>query len=86
MTKTDLIGDRTRDIQEWSSNHAALEAAVSGAADGDTYSLTMAILRGLDYTEMVQGLIPVSNVTGEGLVSLEAALSRILNLGEEVED
>ncbi|RNJ77974.1 MAG: GTPase [Nitrosopumilus sp. D6] len=86
MTKTDLIGDRTKDIQEWSSNHAALEAAVSGAADGDTYSLTMAILRGLDYTEMVQGLIPVSNVTGEGLVSLEAALSRILNLGEEVED
>jgi len=33
-----------------------------------------------------QGLIPVSNVTGEGLVNLEAALSRILNLGEEVED
>jgi hypothetical protein len=31
-------------------------------------------------------LIPISNVTGEGFINLESALSRILNLGEEVED
>ncbi|RNJ76793.1 MAG: GTPase [Nitrosopumilus sp. H13] len=86
MTKTDLIEDRIKDILEWSTDHASLEAAISGTADGEAYSLTTAILRGLDYTDLVQGLIPVSNVTGEGLVSLEAALSRILNLGEEVED
>jgi len=33
-----------------------------------------------------QGLIPISNVTGEGIVNLEIALSRAINLGEEVED
>ncbi len=31
-------------------------------------------------------LIPVSNATGDWMVNLEASLSRILNLGEEVED
>ena len=44
------------------------------------------ILRGLNLSGFAQGLIQVSNVTGEGMVNLEGALSRILNLGEEVED
>jgi len=48
--------------------------------------LTTNILRGLNLSGFAQGLIPVSNVTGEGLPNLEGALSRILNLGEEVED
>jgi len=43
-------------------------------------------LRGLNLGGLSQGLIPVSNVTGKGLENLEGALSRILNLGEEVED
>jgi len=33
----------------------------------------------------MSGLIHVSNATGDWMVNLEAALSRILNLGEEVE-
>ena len=48
--------------------------------------LTTNILRGLNLSGFAQGLIPISNVTGEGFVNLEGALSRILNLGEEVED
>ena len=48
--------------------------------------LTTNILRGLNLSGFAQGLIPISNVTGEGIVNLEGALSRILNLGEEVED
>lgn len=86
MTKTDLVADRVGDILEWSSSPASLEAAVSRAADGEAYSLATSILRGLESGELAQGLIPVSNVTGEGMVDLEGALSRILNLGEEVED
>jgi hypothetical protein len=31
-------------------------------------------------------MIPISSATGEGMVNLQAALSRVLNLGEEVED
>jgi len=31
-------------------------------------------------------MIPVSNATGDGMVNLQSALSRTINLGEEVED
>jgi hypothetical protein len=86
ITKTDLIGSRLSDILRWSTNIRTLEDAIAKEADGETYSLTTNILRGLNQSGFAQGLIPVSNVTGEGLVNLEGVLSRILNLGEEVED
>jgi GPN-loop GTPase len=86
LTKTDLIGDKLKNILEWSTNIRALENAIAKEADGDTFSLTTNILRGLNLGGFAQGLIPISNVTGDGFVNLEDALSRILNLGEEVED
>jgi len=85
LTKTDLIGDKLENILEWLTNMRALENAIAKEADGDTFSLTTNILRGLNLGGFAQGLIPISNVTGEGFVNLEGALSRILNLGEEVE-
>ncbi len=86
VTKTDIIGDKLRDILQWSTSLSSLENAIAKDADGDTYALTSSILRGLNLGGFAQGLIPISNVTGEGLVNLEGSLSRILNLGEEVED
>lgn len=86
LTKLDLIGDRIKDILKWSSSLASLEAALSQETDGDTYTLVTSTLRGLNLAGFAQGLIPVSNVTGDGMVNLESALSRIINLGEEVED
>lgn len=86
ITKTDVIGAKLNDIIQWSSNLRSLENAIAKEADGDTYTLTSNILRGLNLSGFAQGLIPISNVTGDGLVNLEGALSRILNLGEEVED
>jgi GTPase SAR1 family protein len=86
LTKTDLIGDKLQDILQWSTNLKTLETAVGKETDGDTYSLTTNILRGLDLGEFAQRLIPISNVTEEGFLNLEGALSRILNLGEEVEN
>ena len=86
LTKTDLIGDKIRDILKWSTNLTSLENAISQEADGDTYSLITNILRGLNLSGFAQGLIPISNATGEGMVNLESALSRTINLGEEVED
>lgn len=86
LTKTDLIGDKLKDILQWSTNLKALENAIGNETDGDTYTLTTNILRGLNLGGFAQGLIPISNVTGDGFVNLEGALSRILNLGEEVED
>ena len=86
LTKTDLLADKLKDILQWSTDLKTLENAVSKETDGDTYSLTTNILRGLDMGGFTQGLIPISNVSGEGFLNLESALSRVLNLGEEVEN
>ena len=86
LTKTDLIGTKLNDILKWTTSLSTLENAIYKEADGDTYTLTTNILRGLNLGGFAQGLIPVSNVTGDGFVNLEGALSRILNLGEEVEN
>lgn len=86
LTKTDLIEDKLKEILGWSTSLRTLEDAISSESDGETYTLTSNILRSLNPDGFAQGLIPVSNVTGEGMVNLEGALSRILNLGEEVED
>jgi len=85
LTKTDLIGDKLKNILQWSTNLKTLENAIGKETDGDTYTLTTNILRGLNLGGFAQGLIPISNLTGDGFVNLEGALSRILNLGEEVE-
>ena len=86
LTKTDLIGTKLKDILQWTTSLSKLEDAIGKEADGETYSLTTNILRGLNFGGFAQGLIPISNVTGDGFVNLEGALSRILNLGEEMED
>jgi len=86
LTKTDLIGEKLKDILKWSTNLSTLENAISQEVDGETYTLTTNILRGLNLGGFAQGLIPLSNVTGEGMVNLQTALSRTINLGEEVED
>ena len=86
LTKTDLIGDRITEILRWTTNLKTLENAISAEADGETYVLVTNILRSLNLSGFAQGLIPVSNATGEGMVNLESSLSRILNQGEETED
>ena len=86
LTKIDLIEDRIRDILKWSSNLKSLEDAIAKQSNGENYTLVMNILRSLNFGGFSQGLIPVSNATGDGMINLEAALSRILNLGEEVEE
>ncbi len=86
LTKTDLIADKISDILRWTTSIKALESAVSAESDGESYVLLTNILRTLNLGGFAQGLIPISNVTGDGMVNLEAALSRILNQGEEIED
>ena len=86
LTKTDLIPDNLEKILEWSSNEYNLEDDVAKEVDGETLSLISDMLQSLNKNEFLDDLIPVSNVTGEGMVNLESALSRIINLGEEVED
>jgi len=85
MTKTDLIPDKIDQILKWSSEPISLEEELK-TLEGETYSFATDILRTLNIGEFAGDLIPISNLTGEGMVNLQAALSRIINLGEEVED
>jgi GTPase SAR1 family protein len=86
MTKTDLIPDKIDQILKWSSDPISLEESVGKDSDGETYSLTTDILRSLNLGELTENLLPISNATEEGMVNFESALSRVINLGEEVED
>jgi len=85
MTKTDLIPDKIDQILKWSSDPISLEEELK-TLEGETYSFATDILRTLNIGEFAGDLIPISNLTGEGMVNLQAVLSRIINLGEEVED
>jgi len=85
MTKADLIPDKIDQILKWSSDPISLEEELK-TLEGETYSLATDILRTLNIGEFAGDLIPISNLTGEGMVNLQATLSRIINLGEEVED
>jgi len=85
MTKTDLIPDKIDQVLKWSSDPISLEEELK-TLEGETYSLATDILRTLNIGEFTGDLIPISNLTGEGMVNLQATLSRIINLGEEVED
>jgi GTPase SAR1 family protein len=86
LTKIDLIEDKIRDILKWSTNMASLEENLAKEADGESYILVSNLLRSLNLGGFAQGLIPISNATGDGMINLQAALSRVLNLGEEIED
>ena len=86
LTKTDLIGEKLKEVLRWSTNLSVLENAISQEVDGEAYALTTNILRSLNLGGFAQGLIPISNVTGKGMNNLQSALSRTINLGEEVED
>lgn len=86
LSKSDLVGGTLNDILEWAADAGTALDAAAGEVDGDAYSLISGMTANLSPEEYSQGMIPVSSAAGEGLADLEAALSRILNQGEEVED
>ena len=85
MTKADLIPDKIDQVLKWSSDPISLEEELK-TLEGERSSFATDILRTLNIGEFAGDLIPISNLTGEGMVNLQATLSRIINLGEEVED
>ena len=86
ITKTDLIQEKLEKVLSWSGTDSQLEADLAGEVNGDTFSLISDMLSSLNRHDFQQDLIPVSNLTGDGMVSLQSALSRTINLGEEIED
>lgn len=86
LTKSDLIADSVDKVVEWSSNTASLTAALAHESNGESLELSTGILRGLGYANLLPDVIPISNVTGDGLVTLWAELSRTIDQGEEIVD
>ena len=86
ITKTDLIQEKLEKVLSWSGTDSQLEADLAGEVNGDTFSLVSDMLSSLNRHDFQQDLIPISNVTGDGMVDLQSALSRTINLGEEIED
>ena len=86
ITKTDLIQEKLKRVLSWSGTDSQLEADLAGEVNGDTFSLVSDMLSSLNRHDFQQDLIPVSNVTGDGMINLQSALSRTINLGEELED
>lgn len=83
LSKSDITAAPIDSILEWASDAgSALEAA---AESGEAYTLLSAMVEGMGF-DYPQHIIPVSGATGDGMADVEAALSRVLNLGEEVED
>jgi len=70
----------------WSGTESRLEADLASEVNGDTFSLVSDMLTSINRNDFQQDLIPVSNATGDGMVNLQSALSRTINLGEEIED
>lgn len=85
LSKSDLPDMPTNNIIQWAMNVTSALDAVSDV-DGETYSLISTISSSLKQEDYAQKLIPVSSSTGDGLADLESVLSRILLMGEEVED
>jgi hypothetical protein len=73
-------------VLSWSGTDSRLEADLAGELNGDTFSLVSDMLSSINRNDFQQDMIPVSNATGDGMVNLQSALSRTINLGEEVED
>lgn len=85
LSKSDLSDISPDTIIQWATDiTSALNAANN--VDGETYSLISTISSSLNQEDYAQELIPVSSATGDGLAVLESVLSRILLMGEEVED
>jgi GPN-loop GTPase len=83
LTKRDLIIDKLPEVLGWSSSRALLESALDREKDSEYSLLCKDLARNLSRSGFTDGIIAVSSLTMNGIITLSAALSRILNQGEE---
>jgi GTPase SAR1 family protein len=83
LTKRDLIIDKLPEVLGWSSSRVLLESALNREKDSEYSLLCKDLARNLSRSGFTDGIIAVSSLTMNGIITLSAALSRILNQGEE---
>lgn len=82
LTKIDII-KKLDDVLKWSTEPDMLERVISEKQYGvENYTFITSIVRSLNMYELVNNLIPVSNVTNEGINNLEIMINRIMNSEE----
>ena len=81
-----MIEEKLEQVLIGPKTESRLEADLASEVNGDTFSLVSDMLTSINRNDFQQDLIPVSNATGDGMVNLQSALSRTINLGEEIED
>ena len=84
LTKRDLIIEKLKDILKWSVSNLALETALNSEKDSEYSFFCKDLVRSMGRGGFMLSLVAISSVTMNGMVELSAALSRILNQGEEV--
>lgn len=83
LTKRDLVIENLKGIMDWAGSHTALEKALDAEKDVEYSLLSKDLARSMSKGGFAPGLLAVSSVTMSGMVNLAAALSRILNQGED---
>lgn len=83
LTKRDLIIDKLPEVLGWSSSRELLESALNSEKDSEYSLLCKDLMRSLSRSGFQEGILAVSSLTLNGIITLSAALSRILNQGEE---
>jgi hypothetical protein len=83
LTKRDLIIDKLPEVLGWSSSRALLESALNSEKDSEYSLLCKDLVRSLSRSGFMEGILAISSLTMNGVITLSAALSRILNQGEE---
>jgi len=84
LSKCDLLPPENMDrIVDWSANPKKLEAAIEEELSGTRRLLSRDMMHAIHRLGLRFLLIPVSARTNEGLISLSAALERILAGGEK---
>jgi hypothetical protein len=77
--------DKLGDIMRWSSK-SSLEDSLQSEKNIEYSILSKDLLQALSKNKLMQNPILVSSLTMSGMVNLTAALSRVLNLGEDKGD
>lgn len=83
LTKRDLIIDKLPEVLGWSSSRDLLDSALNSEKDSEYSLLCKDLMRSLSRSGFMEGILAVSSLTLNGIITLSAALSRILNQGEE---
>ncbi len=84
LTKRDLIIEKLPEILRWSTSTSSLEYALNREKDSEYSFLCKELVRSMTKGGFLEGIMAVSSLTMTGMVTLSAALSRILSQGEEV--